>query len=104
MDKVFIVTSGCYSDYLKLFAAKRSGGYCGGLIVVAANNIDEAYQTYIDWVEETGNSHLLYDTYEYGDTCTEAYNEYPRENWYEIEGVKVLCDVPQVIDEAGYTE
>lgn len=88
---------------LKLFAAKRSGGYCGGLIVVAANTIDEAYQTYIDWVESTGN-HVLYQRYEFGNGEVDGYNRYPRENWYEIPQIKVICDAPKVIDEDGYIE
>lgn len=88
----------------KLFASKRSGGYCGGLIVVAASTIDEAYQTYIDWVESTDNAHLLYERYEYGDGSVDVYDRYPKDTWYEIPDVKVICDAPQVIDEDGYTE
>jgi len=89
---------------LSLFAAKRDGGYSGGLIVVAANSIDEAYQTYIEWVEATGNPNCLYERYEYAYGDADVYNRYPRENWYEIGGVKVVCDAPRVIDEDGYTE
>lgn len=89
---------------LKLFAAKRDGSYSGGLIVVAANSIDEAYQTYIDWVEVTGNPNCLYECYVYTNEEVDVYNRYPRENWYEIPDVKVICDAPRVIDEDGYTE
>ena len=89
---------------LKLFAAKRSGGCCGGLIVVAANSIDEAYQTYIDWVESTNNAHRLYERYQYMDGSVDVYDRYPKDKWYEIPSVKVICDAPQVIDEDGYTE
>lgn len=88
---------------LKLFAAKRNSSYSGGLIVVAANTIDEAYQTYIDWVESTGN-HVLYQRYEFGNGDVDVYNKYPRKNWYEIPQIKVICDAPKVIDEDGYTE
>ena len=89
---------------LKLFAAKRSGGYCGGLIVVAANTVDEAYQTYIDWVKSTNNEHSLYERYEYADGYVDVYDKYPKDTWYEIPDVKVICDAPRVIDEDGYTE
>lgn len=89
---------------LKLFAAKRESGYSGGLIVVAANSIDEAYQTYIDWVEATGNPNCLYERYVYANGEVDGYNRYPRENWYEIPQIKVICDAPKVIDEDGYTE
>lgn len=89
---------------LKLFAAKRESGYSGGLIVVAANSIDEAYKTYIDWVESTGNPYCLYQRYDFGNGDVDVYNKYPRENWYEIPKIKIICDAPKVIDEGGYTE
>lgn len=89
---------------LNLFAAKRTDAYSGGLIVVAANTIDEAYQTYIDWVEATGNEKGLYWRYVYYNGEVEESNEYPRQNWYEIPNVKIICDAPQVIDEEGYKE
>lgn len=89
---------------LKLFAAKRSCGYCGGLIVVAANTIDEAYQTYIDWVESTNNEHYVYARYEDLDGFVVVDDKYPKDTWYEIPAVKVICDIPMVIDEDGYTE
>ena len=89
---------------LKLFAAKRESGYSGGLIVVAANSIDEAYQTYINWVEDTGNPYCLYERYNFGSGDVDVYDKYPRENWYEIPQIKVICDTPKVIDEGGYTE
>ena len=89
---------------LKLFAATRNNGYSGGLIVVAANSIDEAHQTYIDQVELTGNSHYVYWKHEYSDGTVEVDDKYPKKDWYEIPNVKVICDEPQVIDEDGYTE
>lgn len=88
---------------LKLFAAKRESDYSGGLIVVAANTIDEAYKTYIDWVESTNNVHL-YERYDYMDGSVDVYNKYPKDTWYEIPQIKVICDAPKVIDEDGYTE
>lgn len=89
---------------LKLFAAKRESGYSGGLIVVAANSIDEAYKTYLEWVESTDNAHRLYERYEYVDGSVDVYDKYPKDKWYEIPAVKVICDESRVIDEGGYTE
>ena len=89
---------------LKLFAATRNSGFSGGLIVVAANSIDEAYQTYIDWVESTDNSHYVYRKHIYSDGFVEVDDKYPKKDWYEIPNVNVICDEPQVIDEDGYTE
>lgn len=88
---------------LKLFAAKRNCGYCGGLIVVAANEIEEAYEVYKKWAIDNAKS-WIYDSYEYCDGQSEITNQYPRETWYEIQNVKAICDAPQVIDEDGYTE
>lgn len=88
---------------LKLFAAKRSGGYCGGLIVVAANTIDEAYKIFKEWADKTGKT-WIYSSYEDSDGFCDVVNLYPRDTWYEIPAVKVICDAPQVIDEDGYTE
>lgn len=88
---------------LKLFAAKRFCGYCGGLIVVAANDIEEAYEVYKKWAIDNAKS-WIYDRYEDCDGQSDITNQYPRETWYEIPDVKVICDAPRVIDEDGYTE
>ena len=88
---------------LKLFAAKRNCGYCGGLIVVAANDIKEAYEVYKKWAIDNIKS-WIYDRYEDRDGQYDITNQYPRETWYEIQNVKAICDAPRVIDEDGYTE
>ena len=31
---------------MKVFGCKRSGGYSGGLIIVAANSLNEAFETF----------------------------------------------------------
>lgn len=86
----------------KLFAAKRNCGYCGGLIVVAANDIYEAYEVYKKWAIDNAKS-WIYECYEGSDGYYDTINEYPRETWYEIQNVKAICDEPRVIDEDGYT-
>lgn len=85
---------------LNLFACKRSVGYCGGLIVVAAHDIDEAYNLY----KEYGKKECLVSFYDNGEEVVEDYNEYPRQKWYPIRYITVECDLPRVIDEDGYTE
>ena len=84
---------------LKLFACKRGDGYCGGLIVVAAHDIDEAYNLYVEY----GRTHYCIE-YSCEDSSIEIYNDYPRHNWYQIPDVIVECDSPRVIDEDGYSE
>ena len=88
---------------LNLFACKRRGGYsgfCGGLIVVAAHDIEEAYDLY----KEYGEEKYLISFHDDGEEVIEHYNEYPRQKWYQIPDVTVECDSPRVIDEDGYTE
>ena len=84
---------------LNLFACKRSGGYSGGLIVVAAHDIEEAYELY----EEYGEEEHLISFYDNGEEVLED-NEYPRQKWYQIPDITVECDSPRVIDEDGRTE
>lgn len=88
---------------LKLFAAKRNNGYSGGLIIVAANNLDEAYKLYKEWAKTTEQT-WIYESYEGSDGFYDVNNVYPREYWYEIRGVNAISDSPRVIDEGGYTE
>ena len=88
---------------MKLFGAKRNCGYCGGLIVVAANNIKEAYHIYIKWAKNNGKS-WIYDDCESDGEVVSYIDRYPPETWYELEGIEVNCKEPRVIDEDGYTE
>lgn len=85
---------------LNLFACKRNCRYSGGLIVVAAHDIEEAYNLY----KEYGEKECLVSFYDDGEEVLESYNEYPRQEWYQIPDITVECDSPQVIDEDGYTE
>jgi len=85
---------------LDLFACKRSDAYSGGLIVVAAHDIEEAYNLY----KEYGKKECLVDFYDDGEEVLESFNHYPRQKWYQIPYITVECDSPRVIDEDGYTE
>lgn len=88
---------------LKIYAAKRMSGYGGGLIVVAANDVDEAYELYINWALDSKRI-WIYERYKDGDVEYDIKNEYPKEDWYEIPNVRVVCMTPRVIDEDGYTK
>ena len=91
---------------MKVFGCKRSGGYSGGLIIVAANSLDEAFETFakddryewmIDWFD--------FDTGKIVDDVTKVdSNTYPRDDWFEIPELVTNIDNPRVISEGGYTE
>lgn len=91
---------------MKVFGCKRSGGYSGGLIIVAANSLDEAFGTFakddryewmIDWFD--------FDTSKIIEDVTKVdSNTYPRDNWFEIPELVANVDNPRVINEGGYTE
>ena len=72
---------------MKVFINKRTGGYAGGLIVVAANSPEEAHGVMCasengDWLE---------------------YN-YEAAGWELLESVVANVEQPQILAENGYTE
>ena len=91
---------------MKVFGCKRIGGYSGGLIIVAANSLNEAFETFakddrykwmIDWYN--------FQIEEYTEDITIIDSEYyPRDNWFEIQELVANVDSPRVISEGGYTE
>ena len=91
---------------MKVFGCKRSGGYSGGLIIVAANSLNEAFETFaknnryewmIDWYD--------FDTSEIIEDVTKVNsNTYPRDNWFEMPELVANVDSPRVLSEDGYTE
>lgn len=72
---------------MKVFGCKRSGGYSGGLIIVAANNLNEAFETFAK-------------DYRYRWMT----NIYPKGDWFEIPELVANVDSPRIIIESGYTE
>ena len=91
---------------MKVFGAKRSGGYSGGVILVAADSLEEAvltaskdplFEWRFDWLDEDYKSHD--GDLKYFHSCY-----YPLENWKEIDGLTWSGDKPVVIIEGGYTE
>ena len=75
---------------MKVWMCKRTddfGGFCGGLAVVAANDIEEAFKTF-----------LLHEEYSW------KADYYPFERWFECKELTANVDKPCVIMEDGYTE
>lgn len=90
---------------MKVFMCKRQCGYSGGLAVVAANSIEEAFKTFF---EDNDYDWMVYK-------CDEDYNPtddftkwrsdyYPIEEWFECKVLTANVDKPCVIMEDGYTE
>ena len=81
---------------MKVFGCYRQGGYSGGMILVAADTVMDAYNLYMnddnyDWM--------------HGEIDGESmYNYYPFEKWQEFDKLTANCDEAQVICEDGYTE
>lgn len=76
---------------MKVWMCKRAdfgfGGYSGGLAVVAANSIEEAFKTF-----------FLHKEYSW------KKDYYPFERWFECKELTANVDKPCVIMEDGYTE
>lgn len=91
---------------MKVFGCKRSGGYSGGLIIVAANSLNKAFEAFAkddryEWMIEWYN----FQTEEYTEDVTKVdSNTYPRDNWFEIPELSANVSTPRVISEGGYTE
>lgn len=91
---------------MKVFMCKRTGGYSGGLVVVAANTLDEAFETFakderykylVEWYD--------WETSAIIDDVSKIDSEYyPRDNWFEVSYIIANVDKPCVIAECGYTE
>ena len=71
---------------MKVFGCRRYGVYSGGLIIIAANSIEEA----IKIARQEGYSQQCYD--------------YFSSDFFEYELLSYNGDSPCVIDEDGYSE
>lgn len=91
---------------MKVFMCQRQGGYCGGLAVVAANSVKEAFKTFFeeddyDWMVDKYDI----DTYKFTDDFTKWRSHYyPIDKWFECKELFANVDTPCVIMEDGYTE
>lgn len=70
---------------MPVFLNKRTGGYSGGMCIVAARSKEEAHG-------------VLYKELEYES------GEYDANCWKQIQNVYCETDTPVFIDEDGYTE
>lgn len=82
---------------MKVFGCTREGCYSGGIILVAANSIDEALKTYCN------DSDYGYQCYEYEKGKIDCLYYQP-ERWKEYPQLTYNGDKPCVILEEGYTE
>lgn len=80
---------------MKVFVNKASGGYCGGLVVVAANSPKEAHNTLMSRYNNNPAKEWYHSYYE---------NIYKSENWIVLDNVQANVDIPQVLAEDSYVE
>lgn len=85
---------------MKVWINKRTGGYSGGMILVAANSAEEAHKAFhaypdLYWMWDN----ITWDTPPY---VLDHY--YLPENWEEMPMIEAKVDNPQVLVESGYTE
>lgn len=91
---------------MKVFMCQRQGGYSGGLAVVAANSVKEAFKTFFenddyDWMVDKYDV----DAYEFTDDCFKWHSDYyPIREWFECKILTANVDKPCVIMEGGHTE
>lgn len=91
---------------MKVFGCKRTGSYSGGLIIVAANSLNEAFETFAkdercEWMIDWYNFQIE----EYTEDITIVDSDtYPRDNWFEISELVANVDSPRIIIEDGHSE
>lgn len=90
---------------MNVYVCRFSGGYCGGLVVVAANSEDEAYRIVkndndLCWlfncVDDDGNYIENVDDREEESHC------YHRKDFRLLKGVTVNVKTPQILVEDHY--
>ena len=92
---------------MNVYVCGFSGGYCGGLVVVAANSADEAYKV----VKNDKELELLFDHVdkngnytENRDDWQEGYNCYHRVDFWLLKVVTADVERPQILAEVHYEE
>jgi hypothetical protein len=81
---------------MKVFGCPRQGEYAGGLILVASNSLEEAYNTYMQ--DE------FYSAFHAELDGEEMYNYYPLEKWFEFTELTANCNETKIICEHGYSD
>lgn len=82
---------------MKVFMNKRQGSYSGGMILVAANNAEEAHKIF----HQDKDLEYMWDAYWDGTVCDYYYMP---ENWQEVPNLEYHGEIPCVIEEEGYAE
>ena len=82
---------------MKVFCCKNQCSYGGGLILVAANTIEEAFS--IASIDEDTN--WLFYKMESGELVSDTY---PINEWFEVKHLSTDLSEPQVIVEDHYSE
>ena len=82
---------------MKVFCCKNQCSYGGGLILVAANTIEEAFS--IASINEDTN--WLFYKMKSGELVSDTY---PINEWFEVEHLSTDLSEPQVIIEDHYSE
>lgn len=84
---------------MKVFGCEMQGGYAGGIILVAARSVDEAFEV------ASVNKDCGYLFYYIDDACTEITSDsYPKEKWHEFKHLSCDYGLPQVILEESHRE
>ena len=94
---------------MKVYGCRMQGGYCGGIVLVAANNIREAYMIaakhekcgfwfyFCDedgcWIDQDANPDVLPSS-----------DRYPFSQWQEYEHLSCDYTEPQLILEESHAE
>lgn len=97
---------------MKVFGCEMQGGYAGGIILVAANDVKQAYELastcnkcdfWFEWVsiDADGWEHWA-EPFSEGAVLKSEY--YPFEKWHEFEHLSCDYTEPQVILEESYAE
>lgn len=93
---------------MKVFGCIRQGDWEGGIILVAANSVNEAFSTAAK--DKDASVHFFYynkvwanvDDYEQATHIIS--HTYPKEKWVEYEQLTSNVTEPQVILDEGYCE
>jgi len=94
---------------MKVWINKRQGGYTGGLLLVAANSVQEAHELCLN----SENMEDVYWEWFYGEIYDDAvheqykekvYNCYDWDCWKEVPNLWYAGVKPCIIAEEGYTE
>ena len=88
---------------MKVFACKSQETYGGGLILVAANTKEEAFNTAADAAKD--DCWLpFYECRHRDGSCTIESDEYPFDEWFEVKHLSTDLTEPKVIIEDHYSE